>query len=356
MLLPEILSEANKKHRKILAIVGDGIDPMHDLRMVDRITTNMVSAQRIQSLDRRNLIKYENVRSRTQTYLPNQAYQFLFHLATKNLLNCIITTNYDSFLDTMFDKTKNLHKRRFVINPAIKYRTQDPSGYSETIPSNLSSFLRIYKLHGSLNYLICRKCKHLSSAPEGRLTSMPLCRENISRCPSSSSKRPRLSSKHPGSCDGNLVHVTDWNLPGFSTHHPIFASVIDHAMREITARPFAVFILGFKGNHTSDPNYSEELNIACESIKNSKTHWLMCLSKDQEKRLTTVEDRHLFDLVNSEEGHYIGNGKSSYSIGKDLLDYLIEADLLTPVQRDSYLAMIDDLFSRQGSPYRKATK
>jgi hypothetical protein len=313
MDLYEILQLAKRNNRQLLVILGDGIDPVLELRrtLVDKIEDERQSYRGyLREKDRENWLYYEGVRNLTRNVQPSPSYFFIFLLARLGILQAIITTNYDMTLDAIFGLLRKDLPVPVVFNPILDASEEDYSEYSHQKSS--SSSIRIWKIHGSLSHIICRKCKTILRCPDFIL---PFDVEQIAakfmhpishiylpgrvKCCPISVKRENIKE----SLCGHYVHPVDWNLPRFS-QYPIFRKIIDGGLNEFNDNPFGVIIIGFKGLlPPSRRGDHEEINVALEKLDGKGILWAMLVSREQgEKIRKSAADAHLWELVERNNG------------------------------------------------------
>ncbi len=337
MKLKDILRSAKAANRKILVVVGDGIDPVLELHGLSPIKESDIShprSGRLQAQDKSGWSRFEHTRHVTQNVEPNRSYQFIFHLARLQLVQAIITTNYDLTLNSLFSRLAM--PLGVKINPILNPGEYEYGGYCS--PQDPRA-LPIWKIHGSLSHVLFRKCKTIFPCPDFVLPFGPMDIVNefdhlishiylprhASCCSSKRSLRIRKSR-----C-GHYVHVLDWKIPNFSWH-PLFRRIIQGAMAEFRRDPYAILILGFKGfrGMPGDPRH-EEINEEAEMCGRG-IHWAMFVSpiqyaKIRSGRLIDRPHRHLWNLVNRERGFRFHG--EAVEIGDILMSSLVDSGLMT---------------------------
>jgi hypothetical protein len=329
---------AKKNDKKLLVILGDGIDPVFELR---RPLLTEVKDQKeryrghLKEKDRENWPYFEGIRNLTRNVLPLPSYFFIFLLARLDLLQAIITTNYDMTLDAVFSLLRKDLPAPVVFNPILDAGEEDYSEYSHQKSS--SSSVRIWKIHGSLGHIICRKCKTILRCPDFIL---PFDVEQITArfmhpishiylpgkatcCPIS--VKPEYIKE---SLCGHYVHPVDWNLPHFF-EDPMFKKIIDGGLNEFRKKLFGIIIIGFKGFlPPSRKGGHEEINIALEQLVGKGIRWAMLVSREQYKKIEMgAADAHLWELVGRENGMRF-SGKTE-EIADKLMSSLDRSGLIT---------------------------
>jgi len=313
MELHEILQLAKRNNKKLLVILGDGIDPGFELRRP--LLTEVKDEKEhyrghLREKDRENWPYFETIRNLTRNVLPLPSYFFMFVLARLNLLQAIITTNYDMTLDAIFCLLRKNLPVPVVFNPILGAGEEDYSEYSHQKSS--SSDIRIWKIHGSLGHIICRKCKTILRCPDFIL---PFDVEQITAKfmhPISHIYLPGKATCCPISVKpenireslcGHYVHPVDWNMPHFS-QYPMFKQIIDGGLNEFKKNPFGIIIIGFKGFlPPSRRGNHEEINIALEHLVGKSIRWAMLVSREQYKKIEkNAADAHLWELVGRNNG------------------------------------------------------
>lgn len=333
------MRSAKAANRKILVILGDGIDPvleLHGLTPIKEYDISHPRHGRLRARDQSSWSRIEHVRLMTQNVEPFRSYQFIFHLVRLQLVQAIITTNYDLTLDSLFSRLAP--HMNVKINPILNPREYNHQGYCS--PQDPGA-LPIWKIHGSLSHVLFRKCKTLFPCPDFVIPFDPMdildefdhliSHVYLPRHASCCSARRSLSRRE-SRCE-YYVHVMDWKIPNFS-RHPIFQRIIRGSMAEFHKDPYAILILGFKGNKTSpgDPRH-EEINDEAENVSGRGIQWAMFVSPRQYDRIESdiaVADgphSHLWKVA-QDEGGFCFHGEIS-DIGDILMGSLVDAGLMT---------------------------
>ncbi len=194
--------------------------------------------------------------------MPPFAYYFIGKLCSLKLVRSIITTNYDSYLTSIFKKDRTLPN--YVINPVLRNTEVDHSGFRSFHESNI---LRIFSLHGSFDWAQFKNCHCIVNLPSWVVGT------NLWRVPKEwggvvyHDYDPLFG--HKPLPTGEAQHYIDW-LVG---REP-FRREIDGALREINwavKRDGHILLLGFRGTHcprlpTWDEEISEPIADAAEKI------------------------------------------------------------------------------------------
>ena len=230
----------------------------------------------------------EFARFTTNNVIPSFAYFLLHHLINSGSIKSIITTNYDLFLNSIFERTNKSHGS-FCFNPVINNDDFDWEGYYSIKPRN-PKVVKIFKIHGSLSHVVFRNCRHhnnqlhifkLPSFVVG-FDTQPLRREfginylhNYLGHVGLRHNQPTLINDEKRT--GYYVHYIDWAVKCLCNkrihYRDFFTKEIQYATRELKKSPDigAIIIIGFTGYHNQvnrkDEN-NEELSPAIVSLLN----------------------------------------------------------------------------------------
>lgn len=323
-------------------VVGDGVDPVLELHGLTPIKDDDLTHPRrgrLKAKDKIDWPRIEHVRHMTQNVEPIRSYQFIFHLACLQLVQAIITANYDLTLDSLFSRLAGLLPVEVKINPILNPGEYSHQGYCSPQDPGV---LPIWKIHGSLSHVFFRKCRTIFRCPDFVLPFDPMdivdgfdhsiSHSYLSHQASCCSSRRSLRIRRESSLCGHYVHVLDWKMPNFSSHL-IFQRIIRGAMAEFYRAPYAILILGFKGYRTMPGDLRhEEINDEAENVSGRGIQWAMFVSPTQylkirSRRRIDRPHRHLWNLVQS-EGGFCFHGEAA-DIGSILMDSLVGAGLMT---------------------------
>lgn len=356
MELPELLELASTTGEKILLVVGDGINPMPDLGEVGQnLTVNLTHHRRgrQKAVDSRFWPLYEHVRLFTRNALPVPAYEFIFHLARLNMLQAIVTTNYDLTLDTMFFNFAQEIPMPVLVNPVLRRGEYDHQGYWTS--KKRGAMLPLWKIHGSLSHVFMRKCQTFFRCPDFALPFDAAPILDYGCHPISHYFNPDGASCCPIALPANnirdslcehYVHVVDWNIPNFK-NQTVFQRIISGAMEEFRRPPFAVVFLGFKGFWPPSPSgWFEEINVETETLNGRGVHWIMLASSEQHKKISGEIDEgrtgphsHLWRLVEM-NGGFCRMGDPG-NLSRFLSDCLTVTNLVSPLDFARYHASFE---------------
>ena len=180
--IAKVLSDKNKK---LVFIIGNGFQPVDSIQkeedFKDSVRTHygadygaVTASWTDEDWDLERWKYLEYARFFTRNCTPSFGYYLLNYLIGKQHIKTIITTNYDLFLNSMFERT-NKDQDSYCFNPAIRNTDFDWEGYySKTTPSNHNA-VKIFKIHGSLSHVVFRNClRHNNQLHIFRLPSFML--------------------------------------------------------------------------------------------------------------------------------------------------------------------------------------
>jgi hypothetical protein len=348
MTIVELLKTAQSDNKRLDVIIGDGIDPMkeiHDACKASYADVDHRNRNRIYELDSESWKKYEHVRHYTTNVRPSPSYDFVLHLARKGILRSIITTNYDTTLDSMFNIFKTDMPLPVNLNPILIHNEWSHFGYCSEIVS--STAIDFWKIHGSLSHVFCRGCSTLLKCPDfvipfGSKSVTDRYNHPITHMylPGKTSCCPiRLSpTEITGSTCGHYIHPNDWNIPNFRSILP-FNKIIDKAMTQLRNDAFGIIFIGFKGNR----NY-EEINQVAEDLSGTGVHWIMYLSSSQQVSVESAPEHfHLRDIIINDGG--IFEYSSTADIAGKLNEALRVSGLMSLTELIDYNNRFDDRYS-----------
>ncbi|MCK4486988.1 MAG: SIR2 family protein, partial [Desulfobacterales bacterium] len=215
--------------------------------------------------------RYEYNRMLSRNVLPRISFYFIAKLCSLNLVKSIITTNYDSFILSIFRRDQTLP--RPVVNPVLR-KGEDSAGYRS---SKRSRKLRIYFLHGSFDWARFNKCGHIVALPGWAIGT------NLWRVPTDWAAEiyhDQLPPDRPHAT-GPAEHFIDWNVG-----RKPFQKEVDQACAEINLavkNGGILLLLGFRGTHCPHiPTWHEEISKPIADAAD-KIPVFMVISKDQVK-------------------------------------------------------------------------
>ena len=163
--LAECLAEA-KGHpsKRPVVVIGSGCGNFfQQIEHRSTLRKKMPEEDRddLNKLDFKCWTHYENARLCSANVRPYEDYYVLHAMTRASLVDVVITSNYDLLLDSMLQRVDA--GRPFHINPIL--RDPDPKAYNAdgcfARSDTEENAVRIYKIHGRLDYVIFRECKHI---------------------------------------------------------------------------------------------------------------------------------------------------------------------------------------------------
>lgn len=310
-----------------------------ELRKATRIEpqdTEPLAKERLREADARNWEYYEFVRNFTENVTPIGTYYFLFLLAKLNLLETIITTNYDMTLESMFLRLRQYLRVGIAFDSTVEAKQADYSDSDE--PTGASHTIRIWKIHGTLGHIFFRSCGSFFRSPK-----FPLAFDGRSILPTGDHWPSHHYSSGRQNCQeriykqetelpcGYYVHPVDWNVPDLESNS-VLKSVLTNGLQEFDDSPFAVIILGFTGcKGHPNPMRDEHLNKKIEELDGDAIRWAMLVNKEQFSKIEKDTWRaQLWNFVGKNNGvrHYGSPGQ----LARTLLEALEKANLMAELE------------------------
>lgn len=284
--------------RSLLPIIGDGIHPV-SLILSDHALKLIAPNMGVDPLNAHDFVSfhwahYEAARNYTAYYLPDAALAILAAFIHAGAVRDLVTTNYDLFLDGIWERCPEL---RVVRNPVLTTDEYGWDGYYSSLPA--TPCVRFWKIHGSLS--------HGFFAADGASASPIICRLPafaIGSAHNDNILHIKLEYPFPylgyyahtlrglnlpkdRDVDKRLLYYIDWNFPG--RHREPFRREIEGAMGAIRgAEKKVVLLLGFSGFFDeSNPNNprNEELVPLLLDLLTRNTNIYMALTEDQYARV-----------------------------------------------------------------------
>jgi len=282
ILLPE------GERRKLVLVIGAGISQLSTIRHPRVILSGKASPHLKKCLkcrhsdetyERNRAVwsEFEYSRLFSRNVLPPQSYYFMAQLCGAGLVRSILTTNYDSFLWSIFTRDRSLPD--IIINPLLSRHSTDASGYrNHSDPEKLE----IYFLHGSFEWAQFKDCGCLVALPAWAVgTNLWRVEERwggvfFHDYREGHSLRPT----------GAAQHFIDWNL---GNRDP-FTPEIDAARGEIEwakNNGGVLLLLGFMGTHCPRlPSWHEEISAPIvAAAQRTPTFMVITDEQDGESRL-----------------------------------------------------------------------
>lgn len=244
-----LLSEGER--RKLIILLGAGISQLSSIRHPQVILSGNPASHVKKCLrcrysseryERHRAVwsEYEYSRLYSRNVLPPQSYYFVARLCAAGLVRSILTTNYDSFLWSIFTRDRSLPET--LINPILLPHSTEAPGYrSYHNPDKLG----ILSLHGSFEWAQFQECGCLVSLPTWAVGS------NLWRVMDTWGGVffHDYQKGHSTRPTGAAHHFIDWNLGS----RALFAPEIDAARQEIRwalSNGGILLLLGFMGTRS----------------------------------------------------------------------------------------------------------
>lgn len=326
----------SKTKNKLFLIIGNGIDPIHEINIPQKIVRQEQrkenrkakkegrkpkkigeSAEEIHRICWKN---FEYVRLFTSNALPIFAYFLIWYLGEEGIVDNILTTNYDQFFDSIYQKI--LSKRNLAINPILGKEEYDWQGYySARQISNKA--IKLYQVHGSLSHVIFLDCvknlhPHIFRLPTflmGFNTTDIRLKYPVKLLHFSLNYLNRIYKGLPSiMCSGDTgyyVHFVDT----WFKDKKFFQREIDEALKSLINPKHieAILSVGFTGSP------KEELIEPIKRIvKDKKVPFFYAISQEQEKRILLKKDYLYHDII-----HYSPDRFEVFSNGSDFLTDLL---------------------------------
>jgi hypothetical protein len=255
---------------KIKIVVGDGFYSQLGIKSRQIIISDAQSQGKIVDTDIEKDSTcwrvYEVYRWRSGNVLPPRRYFFLHHLVTLGLVNAIITTNYDLFLDSIFIKDKILQGH--TLNPLINDVDCNWDEFYNKI-TDIATKLRLWKIHGSFSHSSFMKYSssscHIFKLPRF-LVGYPMIDPSIEHgLPSHDHLGPvnhpcvEIASNSLDNCQcSRLAHFIDMNFARDRFNRVIDAAIVDLKASD-TAAVVAIGFTGYFDSSSPGDTKNEEI-------------------------------------------------------------------------------------------------
>jgi hypothetical protein len=252
----DIVKSDNK--RRLVVIIGNGLQPQAFKRRDKLINSFAVSLGKNKEEIFEGLIwdEYENRRQVSSNILPVPAYALIFYLYLEAFSKIIITSNYDQFLNSIFNK----NQIDFVLNPVDKEKIIDlryTNNYYQSI-KNLFSII-VWKYHGDTGFFSFPQCFCTFGLPSERTNFVNLCGDEVIL----SEIQEKIGCQNSHIIKEARHHI-DFNYPETSREN-IFDYEIKGTLKELEENSLsysAIIVLGFTGRwdeNNKDNRSSEEI-------------------------------------------------------------------------------------------------
>lgn len=190
---------------------------------------------------------YEYARFISANYPPGPALYTLFLMGEYSLTDCIVTTNYDMYFETIYQRVPT--SKRLVVNPSVVHDRLDKSSERGD--------LRLWKIHGSFGALAFSKCDCVIDHPPCIIGAIsPYMASIIAKHrPATSHDHPRRRAS-PGIeggryfCRGSdaaspVQHFTDQVFDRKAKGNK-FGPFIRGAIQDLLSNPAVLLVVGFR--------------------------------------------------------------------------------------------------------------
>lgn len=273
-----ILSAKASPKKKIKIILGDFLsisDVHHPKKIIGKDPP-------FSEEDHDNLWqKYEKVRFITNNECPSFVHFVIHKLCEQGLVDSIITTNYDQYLESIYERILSSYK--LIRNPVLPTRlSYDWEGYYSRANVSRKRSIKFFKIHGSFSHIVFIKCPgrqaHIFQLPKF-LTAFST--KDIRKELRGKSFHFKLSHQDIDGADckdtGYYVHFMDWLLDNRSAFEKEIAGSIANLLD--TSDTEMIFSLGFTGRP------DEELNDCLLELAKKKFPLYYVISETQFQKI-----------------------------------------------------------------------
>lgn len=218
----------------------------------------------------------EYLRLYSRNVLPPLAYYSVASLCAAGLVRSILTTNYDSFLFSIFNKDRSLGLPKLNLNPAILPISTKTKKYRNRYDPNK---IGVYFIHGILEWAQFQGCGCLVQLPAYAVGT------NLWRVDDSWGGVffHDYDERHNTLPTGEARHLIDWNLENRDFFNPEIAAAkleIEWAVRN----EGGLLLLGFMGTHC--PHISDRHEELSEPIAAAaqKVPTFMVITAEQNRK------------------------------------------------------------------------
>jgi hypothetical protein len=262
--------------RWLVFIIGNGIDPVNNI--IDDKKLRLKAHGRCKTAKSFEAFKwrhFEYARYFSSASLPSFAHFCIYKLVETGVCRDVITTNYDMFFDTIWERSPTLQVYQ---NPVAETGEYSWEGYF-SMRSEAATHARYWKIHGSLSH-VCfggqrGRPHHLHRLPRFAISANDDSLARKYRIPTQApfmgfemSHYPRTSFANIADLKGRFRPYIDWTWNNDRTR---FRREIDGAKALLAscAKIAAVVLVGFSGyfndRNPNDP-WNEELVPAIRTL------------------------------------------------------------------------------------------
>jgi hypothetical protein len=213
----------------------------------------------------------------TNNTIPSLGYFLLNHLISRKKIRSIITTNYDLYLNSVFERTSN-STRSHCFNPVKNNNDFDWENYYTSRKSLNFDTVKIFKIHGSLTHVVFKNCSpqnnqlHIFKLPSFLVGFDTRQIRRKFRLKYLHNYLGHIGVKHnqptlinDSSRTGYYVHYIDWAVKPLcnsrTNYRDFFKKEIEYAIKELKKikNIGAIIIIGFTGYH-NEANLRDDRN------------------------------------------------------------------------------------------------
>ena len=273
-----LVATGGRTDKTLVFLVGNGIDPVNNI-----LNDNQLKARAggryssKKAFDAYRWRHFEYARYYSSTSLPTFTHCCIHKLVEKGVCRDVITTNYDMFFDSIWQRSPHL---RVCQNPVLTNGEYEWEGFF-TPKARAAKRPRYWKVHGSLSHV--RFCSS-NVACEDHLYRLPRFAISVNddrlaqkfriptQAPYMGFERtlfPRTKFAQPTELQGGFSPYIDWTYNNVRT---IFSREIEGAKQVIrnSSKIAALVLIGFSGYfNDADPldPYNEELIPEIRAIR-----------------------------------------------------------------------------------------
>jgi len=260
--ITRLLSLSRSKRRRLVLILGAEVSKLTSIRHPKVIFKKNPRFLRCQDCahstkeyeqQRATWSEFEYHRMFSRNVLPEFAYYFIAKFCSLGLVRSILTTNYDSFLWSIFSKDSKFPKPLF--NPVLNRNENDPFGY---LTHKDSKKVGIFYLHGTFDWGQFKNCGCLVNLPPWAVgTNLWSVQEDWGGV-----FLHDFQLGHNSNPTGPVRHYTDWKID--RVDRSSFSREITAAKRELAwaiENNGLLLLLGFTGTYSHRlPGWHEEIS------------------------------------------------------------------------------------------------
>lgn len=298
-LLKNLKSKLKGKYKLIL-IVGGGIQKVNQLQTRNRIRElNGLPPTPEYTRDEDSLVwpYYESARYHSFNTVPAAAYYYIYKLIQAKYVDSIISTNYDLFLESIFQKCNLISLTK--LNPIRNKGEDDQEQYFSLKLKSAETKISFYKMHGSFSHIIFDSCRTLFRCPNF-ISPYPVDNSeynlySLFHFHMNNTANGRIGKKTHISIRENCIPVGHYIDNNFSDRS-LFLKEIEAAKMQLksTKNIAGILLIGFRGwtaANGEDETWNEEIVEDIEDHLFNGIPVIQFLSPEQgEKEKTLLSD------------------------------------------------------------------